>query len=590
MRLADTSSQPGNPWRDPVAILLMIGIAALFALKILLVHRLHLSFDEFNYLSKIYDFQRGGLSGLFQSFHVHLFAWLPATGVQEIDQVIWGRRVGLALTLVELAALLVIGRHLLDTRAALFGVFCALAFGNVLLYGESFRADSPISALFLSAAALLVVQLRSQLAVTAAAVCMALAAAISVKTAIYAPSILGIFLAHAWRQQQRPLVVRRLLLFSIISAGTLAALMFLHARYALALPAGVAATPELLSQQSSGMAQVGGRLFDPGRLFPKAMIWLRSLLSDTLIWGTIVAGFVLLIRDFRHRGREQQARLLTIVALGLPLITLLVYRNAYEYFYGCIIPAACLAGALTTHWIAQRWNHRAARQQWLLAALVLGISWQSWQQAAIRLGNGADVQRQLIAAVKEIFPEPVPYLDKCAMVTSYPAVGPFISALSMETYRARGRHIVPGLLATRQPVFLLANTDSLLLEQDWSLQQASGRRFLQDDFLTLQENFIHHWGPIWVAGKHFPQLTAAGSEFQILIPGPYTVEAGNAVAINSHLIAPGDVVTLSAGVHTIRSLGNQQELSLRYGQNLSVPARQPLNEPLFAPRAGYSPR
>src|SRR3546814_14437263 len=68
-------------------------------------------------------------------------------------------------------------------------------------------------------------------------------------------------------------------------------------------------------------------------------------------------------------------------------------------------------------------------------------------------------------------------------------------------------------------------------------------RFLPADDKILRENYIPHWGRVFVAGK----VIARGERplaIAIAVPGRYTVEGGG-IAIDGRYYASGSVVTLA---------------------------------------------
>jgi hypothetical protein len=58
---------------------------------------ININWDEFRFLSRIYELDRGELGSAFQTFHVELFRWLLGTPGNEADQVIAGRTFAFAL-------------------------------------------------------------------------------------------------------------------------------------------------------------------------------------------------------------------------------------------------------------------------------------------------------------------------------------------------------------------------------------------------------------------------------------------------------------------------------------------------------------
>lgn len=181
-----------------------------------------------------------------------------------------------------------------------------------------------------------------------------------------------------------------------------------------------------------------------------------------------------------------------------------------------------------------------------------------------------NTQRQVIEAVHRMFPVPVAYLDRCSMISSFPQAGLFLSSWGIEDYRNTGRPIMREMLAERQPKFLIANSPFLA---EAFAPAASGERaqsLFAEDREVLEGNFIHHWGPVFVAGK---QVIATDREqlFDLLIGGPYTVESTGPLLIDGRRYAPGDVLALRPGTHRFVSPAGAQRLLLRWGDRLARP-------------------
>jgi hypothetical protein len=181
----------------------------------------------------------------------------------------------------------------------------------------------------------------------------------------------------------------------------------------------------------------------------------------------------------------------------------------------------------------------------------------------------------LVDGVHDVFPQPVPYIDRCAMIGSFPKVGPFMSTWAMSDYRHRGEPVMRRLLREEQPQFLLQNVGALRTDKTFGRAGARGHRLLREDFELLQESFIPHWGPLWVAGK-VVALEAGGPdvETEVFIPGPYVVEAGFPVQVDGAWHEPGDVVDLDVGVHKVRSDG-ASAVAFRTANAGPAPRRRP---------------
>ena len=88
------------------------------------------------------------------------------------------------------------------------------------------------------------------------------------------------------------------------------------------------------------------------------------------------------------------------------------------------------------------------------------------------------------------------------------------------------------VLRREHPAFLVADTYYLDLDRPWHDTLNGGRLgLLAEDYAVLRDNFVRHWGAIYVPGKRvdFP-AGEAEKDVEILIPGVYTLEGDGGVA------------------------------------------------------------
>ena len=153
----------------------------------------------------------------------------------------------------------------------------------------------------------------------------------------------------------------------------------------------------------------------------------------------------------------------------------------------------------------------------------------------------------------------------------------------MEAYTQRGVPVLRQAIEKHQPPLLVANHPLLDLEK--SVYPAAWQyrpELLEPDREALRGAYIHHWGPIYVAGKHFEAPAGHGvSEIDLLIAGSYTVEASGPVLIDGRLVQPGQVVELTRGVHRAAAVGSAEAVTLRWGSRLYRPESPP-DRPLFS--------
>lgn len=573
MHIASESRAASNPTPAAWSWLAVSAVAVLLALKLRLIFQQNINWDEFFFLAHVHSALRGDFAVLLQKLHVQAFAWLPYVSGNEVTQIIAARGVMFALQLGTCGFIFAVGRKLWGPAASVIGALIYLTFSYTLDHGTSFRAD-PIAAFLLMGALWLIVRDRGGLAELAAAgVLTALAGLVTIKSIFYAPTLA---LAVLCLRQDQP-TRRRMVEFLVlgITAIVAFALIYLAHRASFANTKGFSAAGMVAGSLA--------KMIMLDNLFPRAGYFVISLYRDPVVWFLLVSGLAAAVAI--AAGRSHRRRGLGFVGLGLPLLTLVFYRNAFPYYYVFMLAAPALLGALTIAELAQLLGQKTRKFQ-LVVGSVFALLAASFVGQYLRSDIDRTVaQRQLIDIVHRMFPRPVPYIDRSSMIASFPKVGFFMSTWGMENYLARGRPVMRGLLESRQPVFLVANIGSLRLDLPSERAAGSrGYRLLRADYNVLRDNFVHHWGAIWVTGK---RLKAAAADrayrFEILIPGSYTVEAKASVIIDGVDRKPGSIVVLDKGQHTFATRTAPATVILRWGINLYRPAVAPVSDGLFTP-------
>jgi hypothetical protein len=544
------------------------AVLAFLVVKYRLIPSLNVHWDEFQFLSRIHEFQRGDLNTAFQTFHVHLFGWLATVRDTEVDQVVAGRYVMYALRVASVILVFLLAARLASRSAALVAVLGMLTFSFLLRHGESFRADPLIVFLFLLAATLLVWRIESAAAVVIAGMAVALAFSISVKAAIFAPTLVCLLALMWWSGDPgaRHRRLRGVVLFATTAVTA----------YAICYLAHAAATSSSPAEVVQRAAASGGGMFGNAQTH----VFTRTVRWDWPFWLLCaVGGAIAAVDAVRSRhDPPRRFRALLVMSLLLPLISLDVYRNTYPYFYATLVPLAALAGAYAVARVKDvtgpRWHAL------VVLSPAVALSMRGAQFVGAIGPDETRGQRAVLTAVHAMFPEPVPYLDRCGMVSSFPGANMFMSTYVTAAYRRGGKALMPRIVATRQPRFLVANVMALELDKPWTTVSASGHRLLQEDFEFLQSNFVHHWGPIWVPGKRLSLREGTDVQVTIVIAGAYTVESGAPVRIDGTSVAPNQVVELAAGTHRIAGTG---AVTLRSGARLPYPSTPLPAQGLFLP-------
>ena len=544
-------------------VMLAVILVAVVA-KFWLILRINLNWDEFYFLELTHQYARGALTGRFQTFHVQLFSWLPALGWEVPDQIVAGRLVMAVLATASAYLTYEIAGRFVTRRGALFALLTYLSVSAVIEHGSSFRVDPIVTFLCLLALFAILCRPGGALGAALAGAAMALAALVTVKSVFYLVVIAGVFwcLGHNLRDRAR------LALPFGASFALVAIALFVFHDATLAPQEAAGAGAFLHGSASKAFFE---------SVFPRAFDLIWMLIPNPLFWLLLVQGVAVAWSAARKPGNRSGWEAYLPLVLALPVLTPILYRNAFPYFYPFILaPAAILVGLAFDKHRQGAHKPNAVPPAKLGAALVL-------VQCAIlafgtlsKLNDDTRVQRQTIAAVRSIFPQPVPYIEGFGVLADYPRNGFFMSSWGVENYRRAGQPVFAALVARNQPPFVLADSPSLYGALVPGVAVDQDRTFLPEDTRFLQDNYIRHWGMLFVAGKH---LDPSATGFDIAVSGDYRLEADTALAIDGTPVAPSGTINLSAGPHTLDFGGGSGEATLRWAQASSVPAL-PATDPL----------
>ena len=544
-----------NPYKTSTPIMLvrqgLIGIV--MTLHLLSALNREINWDEFYFLSLVPDYERGTLAHSLQTFHVHLFWWLSKLPLDEISQILLARCLMWLLLGATIFFLFRITKTLASPEGAFFAVIVYSTLVFVLQHGTSFRSDPIITALLMGAIYALS-RGTGLLLLGTSATAFILALLISIKSVFLLP-LMGAVVAIQWSESSAPLRLLRDILFTIIAAALLFfGLFWWHASSILQ------ATHEPSSMLGGALTKT---ILDSGLFYGIAFLK-YTLRSDAIQWVLVAIGIVIAFIDLTARDTKERFRAVVLLAFASPLLTVIFYRNAFPYYYVFMMAPVAVTAGISADWLVKRF--RIAK---LLPPIMVAFA---VSQAGIDFSRDHSAQRSVIAAVSEIFPNPVPYIDRCSMIGAYPMVGFFMSGWGMEVYRQSGRDQFARSIYEKHPLFVIANHPGLLQALQMGASAPQGDiALIPSDAAALRDNFIPHWGPIWVVGKRLDPTQGATSSFAVAIPGEYTLEADEQMLIDGKTFFPGNVLTLTEGVHNYRG----QFAQLRYGEHLPRPLRQP---------------
>lgn len=579
MSAAPTSERaPGDGAHSAVVAVLAVALAVVWVARLWLLPTLNVNWDEFYFLSQVHALARGELSAPYLTFHAHLFGFVRHVADNEVDQVLALRVVMAGCGLLGAAATIAAGRALGGTwRAGLLAAVAAASFSLVMQFGFQARFDPLVANLFVCSVALLL-QEKKRFDVFAGAL-FALAMLISVKASLYAPALLLVWAGRGARHTG---------LVPALRGAVRAAAPFVVAMLAVGAPlaawhvSGLAPAPagSAVVAESSGLAAIAAKVAAGLFSFPQHKVLVRSLTTDSVTWGAL--GFAGVAALLWLRAPATRPRGLAAIGLLLPLCALTFYRNSFPYFYVTLMLPACLAISVLDAAAVARLGPK------IVGAVVVLFSLLCVGRAArFAWANGDDQvahQRVIVDAAHAVFPEPVPYIDRCGMIASFPKVGPFMSTWSLENYRGRGAALFPGLLAARAPVLVVDNVGGLALGAPAASRGTGAHALLPADFAVLRDNYVRHWGPLWIAGKRVHVDAGVDVHVDFAVPGRYVVDS--AVSVDGVDVGAGVVVDVALGDHVLRATSSG-DVEFRAAAARPPPLHAPPSRRVFT---GFSTR
>ena len=557
----------------PVRLLERGVMAVIFAMLALGLHRAfiaNINWDEFYFLSLVHLYQNGTLTAPLQTIHVHLFGWLPLISDDEIHQIFAARVFVWFLSVASCWLIYDIARKFCSKEAALFPVLFYLGFSYVMDHGLSFRADPLCAALFLASLYLLLDPNRSQFRTALSAALMSAAIMVSIKSVFYLATIGPILLILITTEPVKRGAGLRVVVYAFSALLTLFVLYQFHSS---------SLSNASVADAGAAMMGAGNKTLLSGHFFPRAYYIVRAFSENPLVWLFVLLGIVAASYDALRDTKRREA--LFLIVLTLPLLSLVIYRNAFPYFYVFLMPAVIIPSGVFADVLITRFRKAGTGVLiGIFSGIVLLISASFVTDYMRKLPNQTIAQRETVAAIHSMYTEPVPYIDRNSMISSFPKVGFFMSSWGMENYRAKNSPVMERLIRSKHPRFLIANHCALDIGS--STNRRCRHRLLDADFETLRSNFVHHWGPLYVVGKTVSLPTSGARQpLDILVSGIYTIEAGAAVSIDGITYQPGAQISLDQAVHTIAATDTATAATLRLGTTLYKPSHKPSAQEIY---------
>jgi hypothetical protein len=559
---------------------LLIFLAIL--IKVHLVFCLNINWDEFHYLSFVYSYLDGSALFPLQTFHVHFFSWLPLASSNEINQIIIARCLLLLISIGSGILVYKIGRIYLGKEGALFSALCYFSYYNIMLHGNSFRMDPICCFLFLSSLYLVLGRTYSYNNAIIAGILMGLSLMITIKSSIYLLSIALLYFINIRFSSDKIRILKHasvfvvtLLLsaglfysyhiFSITSAGTALA-------YSAPQNPGQFYPRKVQSISPNYLYNVFSKMFLENGFIPRLAAFKKTVYKDAIIWLCLIIGIISTFKEIQMKNEKSLMLRQLLPLLILPL-TVVFYRNAWPYYYVFIIPPVLVyCGMVVDRIVSSVKSTKSTFSWWMITIMFLSVFCTMVPFYANRNSNETTTQRKLVNLVHEIFPKPTPYIDGCSMISAYPKIGFFMTSWGVEEYRKRNIPIYRDLISKHHPAFLIANRNCIDPQRMIGKETTSEYELLEKDKEIILQNYVKHWGGLYVAGKKFEfSNTLENQQFEILIPGIYTVESDAIVSIDGEEYKPGSQVMLKDMNHNICAMGKPTNVILRWGKNLYRP-------------------
>lgn len=525
-----TASQPSAALVFTESLLLAVTALATVGLllyKAYLIHRININWDEFFYLNHVHAVARGDGGPLLQRFQTHLFAWLTRLDGDEITQIVAARSV--MVTLLALTTYLVwrLGRIWLRGWPAAVPPLVYLSTVPVMTHGGSFRADSMLAPLTVLALLLLYGPDRRRGHEILAGCVLGLAGAITIKAVLAAPLVLAATALRPRIDNRMTWSGFRDVAYSTLRVGVAAAVTFAVLVGAHWLLVGQASVDPSVAL---GAASAKKTLLETS-LFRQSGYLVTYVRWQPLPWVLMLTGAFFAIAKRR----------LDVAALALALLPVVIYRNAFPYYYVVMVaPAAVLAGFAVQELRRALIQRPATAVATAVTAIIgIGLLYQALAYHGRLLVDQQWNQKELIAGIHEVFPEPVNYVDRCGMVSSFRKVNFFMSTWGMDSYRERGEPFMPKAIREYRPAFVLVNSASL------NPNRPIETGLLPEDYDLIARYYPKYWGPLRVAGASAVVDAGATVQLEVPFPGSYRVWSSRPVLIDGVERTSGDVVEVT---------------------------------------------
>lgn len=540
------------------------GCIAILVAKLLFAPVLNVHWDEFFFLSHVHALVRGDLVLWLQGAYTHAFRWVTTMQGDELEQIRLLRQIMWVLLVVSCALLYLLARLWTSRAAALVAVLAFLSTWPVLRHGASFRAEALILPLMI--AAFLFALRNSAHPLRSAAIagmCLGLALVTMLDSALLLPAlVVAAALPDSVRrgpsQDWRVGAIPKL---AVLAGVALALAALLLASHSTQVNVSAGQTSVFASYKLN--ATIIDIPFAPGRNY-----LVRLVAEDPLFWTAVLAGLLVALRF----------RAWSAAAMSLALLPLVFDHYTLPHFYPVVMAPAAILIAVAADRLLPREPVRAfGLALSVLVAGIAGVLAGAYEALMTLRFDGQSNQRAIVAAVHQIFPEPVPYLDHSGVIATFPKVNFIMSSSGLESYLRAGNDFMPQALAGDCPPLLLI--DHPLLYPRTLLY----RRLRETDRQLLETRYVDYWRWIRVAGA---EIRLPGT-LRVPCTGDYRVETDGPVLLDGNTLVNDDVITLD-GERDYRFEADSATAPAGKFRLVWAAARPPPTEP--PPRPGlYSP-
>lgn len=496
---------------------LALACALLLAVKFWLIGRININWDEFYFLSQVHAAARGELTQGLQNAYTHLFTWLTWLDGDEIHQIVVARAA--MVSLLGISAMLIqrLASRWFPPTAAWTAALVFLAMWPTLKHGGSFRADSLLLPLQLGALVVLTSpRLGDRERGLGAGLLLGCATVVSIKAVLLAPVVaaMGLDGGGNWRRGLQRLAW--LGLAASITAG------LLFGAHLLSMQEGAAAA------SNAAAANAWQKTVGDAPWLPQLATLQQQLAQNLIFWVVAGAGLLCALRR----------RLWAVAAVALALLPIVFYRNSFAYYYVVMWGPACLLIAAAASELGTLAARVASPPYARMAAVAIAVllTGQGLRQLPLVTQPRQENQRKLVAAVHQIFPTPVPYIDHSGMVASFRKVNFFMSSWGVEGYLARGKPFLPPTLTRHRPPLLITNTPVLFPGLP------AFELLLPEDSDIIENQYQHYWGPIRIAGAAATFEGPGAATLQLPFGGRYRLESLVPVNLAGRVLEPEGII------------------------------------------------